>query len=107
MNPRWLVDLGKLAFVIVILLLLAKAASGHDWYPPNCCSGHDCRPIGEDIVTITDGGFFVKESNETIPFNDPRIKKTPPEGGSKYHRCSQGGKPEGETICLYIPNWGS
>lgn len=96
------------AFALIFAFLcVMKAANAHDWYPYNCCSGHDCRPIEQDDVALTSAGFFVKESGETIPFNDPRIRRTPPEGGSKYHRCSKGGKPEGETICLYIPDWGS
>ena len=89
------------------LVFNTGAVFGHDFYPPDCCSGHDCRPIEQDNVTATPDGFFVKESRETIGYADPRIRKTPPEGGSKYHRCSVGGKPEAETICLYIPNWGS
>lgn len=103
--------LGAAAYVVLVTFLLTGwgllAVYGHDWYPPNCCSGHDCRPIEQDNVTATPDGFFVKESRETIGYADPRIRKTPPEGGSKYHRCSVGGKPEAETICLYIPNWGS
>jgi hypothetical protein len=99
--------------LIATLLLCALSACvtspvlAHDWYPYNCCSGHDCRPIEQSDVDATPDGFFIKESRETIAYSDPRIRKTPPEGDAKYHRCSVGGRPESETICLYIPNWGS
>lgn len=96
---------------VLLLIVLALAAVGparaHDWYPPNCCSGHDCRPIDADGVLLTPGGFFVKESGELIPYDSPKIIKTPPEGGGQFHRCSRGGTADGATICLYIPNWGT
>jgi hypothetical protein len=82
-----------------------EGALAHDWYPGACCSGHDCRPIAMNNVELQLAGFFVQESGELIPYDDKRIRKTPPEGGARYHRCSKGGKPEAETICLYIPNW--
>lgn len=101
----------KGALVAIVLAAIAIAAIGraraHDWYPYNCCSGADCRAIGSDIITTTPEGFFIKESGETLPYNSEKIRKTPPEGGGLYHRCSRDGKPEGETICLYIPNWGT
>jgi hypothetical protein len=80
MNPRWLVDLGKLAFVIVILLLLYKAARGQDF--PNCtefgfqisgaccCTNNCCseadegefRHIGGDIYQSTVTGQTLKRT---------------------------------------------
>lgn len=103
---------GKSLFFIaplvgLFLCLLVAASRGHDWYPYNCCSGADCRPLGADAITTTPEGFFVKESGETIAYTSDKIKQTPPEGGGLYHRCSRDGKPEAETICLYIPNWGT
>jgi hypothetical protein len=61
----------------------------------------------QEDVLITPAGFVIKENGETIAFNDKRIQKTPPEGAALYHRCSEGGTPQGKTICLYIPNWGT
>lgn len=87
--------------------LIPSVTFAHDWYPPNCCSGHDCRPINSEGVELRQDGMYVKESKELIPYTDERIRKTPPEGGGLYHRCSQGGTAEGQTICIYIPNWGT
>jgi hypothetical protein len=96
-----LLSLGIAAAVAVA----TKHARAHEWYPPQCCSGNDCRPIRQDDVELRPDGFFVKESGELIPYGDVRIRKTPPEGGASFHRCSVGGKAEGATLCLYIPNW--
>jgi hypothetical protein len=96
------------AFVLAALAVLVVRcvpARAHDWYPPDCCSGRDCRAIRMDDVELQPGGFYVRESRELIPYSDTRIRKTPPEGRNLYHRCSQGGEPEGETLCIYIPNW--
>lgn len=73
---RWIA--GGAAIALVLLIVAMCAVKAHDWYPPRCCSGHDCRAIEVDDVV-----------------------------GGRYHRCSQGGTREGATICLYIPNWGS
>lgn len=95
------------AAVAAALLCAAGGAQAHDWYPPNCCSGHDCRPMASDGVTLSAGGLVIKESGETIPYDSPLVKRTPPEGGGLYHRCSVGGAPQGATICIYVPDWGT
>lgn len=84
-----------------------RPTNAHDWYPPHCCSGHDCRAIEAADVTMTPAGFLIKENGETVPYSSDKIRRTPPEGGGLYHRCSVGGTPQGATICLYIPNWGT
>ena len=98
--------LGALLFAAGVMLF-AGTVLAHDWYPYNCCSGHDCRRIDDTAVQLREGGFFIPESGETIGYADERVKRTPPEGGNFYHRCSRGGTPEGETICLYVPNFGA
>lgn len=95
-----------LAILAAVILVPVKARA-HDWYPPHCCSGHDCRRISEALVELRNGGFYVRESRELIGYSDERIKRTPPEGGNFYHRCSRGGTSDGETICLYVPNFGT
>lgn len=112
--PLWLLAVAYVIGLIVVFALAAIAllfvlsavpAKAHDWYPPQCCSGHDCRVIDVDDVKLTPLGFEIKESGEVISYSDNRIRKTPPEGAAKYHRCSEGGKAAGKTICIYIPNW--
>ena len=93
--------------LLALALCWAEVARGHSWYPPSCCSGFDCRPISQDAVQATSTGFFIRESGETIPYSDTRIRITPPEGGGLVHRCSVGGNSAAPTICIYIPSWGN
>ena len=34
-----------LAIALLVGILIGRAAS-HEWYPTECCSGHDCTPAG-------------------------------------------------------------
>lgn len=80
MNPNWLVDLAKLAFVIVILLLAYKAARGQDYpnctefggnIPHICCCTNNCceearagefQHIGDDLYRSTETGQSIKRT---------------------------------------------
>jgi hypothetical protein len=35
----------KLGCLLVVTQLVASAAGAHSWYPEECCSDHDCRPV--------------------------------------------------------------
>lgn len=98
-----------IAAAAVVLAMVAGVgpARAHEWYPPNCCSGFDCAPIEMDDVQLTPEGFVIPGNPEVVPYSSPKVKRTPPEGGNRYHLCTRAGKRDGEVICLYIPNWGS
>jgi hypothetical protein len=89
------------------IILHSGPAWPHDWFPPNCCSGHDCKVIAPDKVQTTRQGFVIPGNPEIVPYSSPKIRQTPPEGDGNFALCTKGGKPEGEVICLYIPTWGS
>lgn len=99
------------AFIVIALGLAAFAwaqpARAHDWFPPSCCSGFDCKVIKPDKVKTTKQGFVIPGNPEIVPYNSPKIRQTPPEGDGDFALCTKGGKPDGEVICLYIPTWGS
>lgn len=102
----WIFALALTGIAIIVgVVAWSTPAPAHEWYPPQCCSGSDCRSIEVDDIELRPEGFFIPESGETIAYNDPRIRKTQPEGAALYHRCARGGKPDGETLCIYIPNW--
>ena len=87
------------------LILLAPAASAHDaphgWkYPISCCSGYDCRPVSAKWIEERGGAFIIPTTGEAVPYTDKRIKDSP---DGEYHWCSQHGKDDTPTICLFVP----
>jgi len=40
-----------LLWIVAFTWLLISCASSHEWYPTECCSNQDCRPIPCDEVT--------------------------------------------------------
>lgn len=99
-----------IAAVSVIITIMAAGiveAWPHDWFPPSCCSGFDCKVIPQSDVRVTAHGFVIPGNPEVVPYNSPKIRQTPPEGDGDFGICTRGGKPDGEVICLYIPTWGS
>lgn len=73
-----------MARLTALLLLLAPAvAHGHDWYPPNCCSGGDCGPIKSERVThADDGDGYVVDGKFHVKLSEVRRS---PDG--RYHGC--------------------
>ena len=92
--------------VVAALATLPGRALAHDWYPWDCCSGRDCRPVTRSEVEITATGWRIVRTGEMIPFRDRRIRRTPPDQGATMHWCSRGGRDDGATICLFVPPFG-
>jgi hypothetical protein len=104
---RWLVRLLAAIVLIVGCGLIWSEARAHDWFPPNCCSGFDCKVIPQSQVKASKNGFVIPGNPEVVPYSSPKIRQTPPEGDGNFALCTKGGKPDGAVICLYIPTWGS
>ncbi|MCB1462707.1 MAG: hypothetical protein KDJ90_09870 [Nitratireductor sp.] len=98
---------------VVVVVFAALAAGGspptpahaHDapsgWpYPQECCSGQDCRPLKASQVRPGYDGYLIHSSGEIVVYSDSRVRKSP-DGG--YHWCSNGGRDDGRTICLFVP----
>lgn len=69
--------------LILSIVLFTTIAMGHNWYPIECCSGIDCKPIPcEDIIELKDNTFsynniiytkdLVKESLDSFCHACPR-----------------------------------
>jgi hypothetical protein len=101
-------------FVVVFLVATARAheaiptaSQPLGWtYPWSCCSGMDCRVIGDtnstDRVHVIEAedGYRFTTSTEVIPYNDKKIKESP---DGLFHWCTKGGKDDSDTICLFVP----
>jgi len=87
------------------------AAHSHDapngWsYPSSCCSGYDCREVGDRHskakvrVVETNQGYQITATGEVIAWSDARLKDSP---DGEYHWCSVAGADDSGTICLFVP----
>jgi hypothetical protein len=72
-------------------------------YGWECCNLMDCREVAPGAVSETPEGYVIKLTGELIPYGDKKIK---PSKDEFFHHCTKQGKPEGETICLYVPDRG-
>lgn len=87
---------------------IPTAAQPKGWsYPFSCCSGIDCREVGDGksskapvkiIETAT--GYKISTTGEVIAFGDTRLKDSP---DGVFHWCSVAGADDGRTICLFKP----
>lgn len=117
---RWLLKALAAIAVIVVAGVIWSEARAHDalptasaplgWsYPFSCCSGYDCREVGDGEnprdgrpikVFPQSGGYRIGSTGEIIASSDTRIKDSP---DGEYHWCSVAGKDDGKTICLFVP----
>lgn len=110
----------RLAIVIFFALCLVAvfgvmAALAHDaarsvampqgWsYPSKCCAGYDCRrvnvPESEVQITADGGGYRISTTGEFVGQMDRRVHDSP---DGMWHWCSQGGRDDGSTLCIFRP----
>jgi len=80
-------------------------AAAHDapsgWiYPVSCCSDYDCREVADANILERPEGYVIKATGETLAMTDYRVRPSP---DGRYHWCSVKGRPDGWTICLFVP----
>lgn len=86
-----------LAIALLVGILIGRAAS-HEWYPTECCSGHDCTPAAPGRIGVTAQGYVV-DGRFTVPFAEARRSLD-----GRYHVCF----PAPDTLrCLFVPPAGS
>lgn len=89
-------------FLRLVTLLLALGpvpAAAHDWYPVDCCSGHDCFPIADGAVEdLGDGRWRVRESGAILPAGKIRVSQD-----GRRHLCTRTGTLAGEPLCGFDP----
>lgn len=87
--------------------MLAGSAQAHNaplgWaYDQSCCSGRDCHQALAGEVTETKKGYVITHTQELIPYNDRRIKRSHDEF---FHQCVA--TPMAKwSYCLYVPDRG-
>lgn len=89
-----------LGALFVLIAATFQNVFAHSFYSAVCCSGKDCAPAPLNTVHWSPAGWQVDETHETVPFNDPRIRFTPP-GQPQFHLCIVPG--QSRVRCLYVP----
>jgi hypothetical protein len=92
--------------VLVASVIVTGRASAHDWYPFACCHDRDCREVPAGAIAPVPGGWRVP-SGEVVPYGDKRVRITPSESGDTWHWCTQSGRTDTRTLCLFTPAMGS
>ena len=114
MRSLWPLWLCVGAMLVALALSFCTPADAHDapsgWsYPFSCCSCVDCREVdGPDAVRMshkvqigrTGDRYVISTTGEAIAETDARVKDSP---DGAWHWCSQGGRDDGRTICLFRP----
>ena len=99
---NWLLAVAGIAMLIAAIAFDARA---HDapsgWtYPLACCSDFDCREVPDAAVLERPEGYVIVATGEVIPMSDRKVRHSP---DGRFHWCSTGGRPDGKTICLFVP----
>jgi hypothetical protein len=82
------------ATIVVASLAAASIAAAHEWYPPLCCSGGDCRPIAASRVSVVSDGYMV-DGKFHILASEARDSLD-----GRYHGCF----PEpNRLVCFFRP----
>lgn len=83
------------------------AARPQGWsYPFSCCSGYDCREVGDSRsgqrITVAEipEGYRISATGEVLAYGDTRIRNSP---DGEFHWCSVAGADDSRTICLFVP----
>lgn len=87
------------AVVILICAGWVYSAVGHEWYPADCCSGHDCGPIDDDRVTRLPSGDYEIDGKWIFSRTDQTTTRRSLSG--RYHACfpNPGERPK----CIFVP----
>lgn len=94
--------------LLALFLALTKCAPAHEWYPWECCAGHDCAALPAESVRTGPAGYTViiapgghpqwgkdrpTALTLTVPYRDA---KPSPDG--KFHICLN---PQGALLCFF------
>ena len=90
-------EMGKLVCLLVVAQLINSAAGAHSWYPKECCSDNDCRPVPCAELTKINLGLMWRRS---VIFNDTQTRDSLDQF---CHVCIKSYAGFDLPICVFIP----
>lgn len=69
--------------VAVPMVLATLVLPVHEWYAPDCCGGHDCKPLDDTEVKELAGGWDTPIG--IIAYGDKRVRDSL---DGRYHICT-------------------
>lgn len=86
MNFRYTPSLKKLILCTAFCVSMgATVAFAHSWYPTECCSDQDCKPVPCDSLDETkDGLDYINENGRVYKFDKEQIR---PSQDKECHVC--------------------
>ena len=86
-------------FVCLLTLsqLIVSPAAAHSWYPKECCSDNDCRPVSCAELTKINLGLTWRRS---VNFNDMQTRDS---RDQFCHVCIKSHAGFDLPICVFIP----
>lgn len=85
----------KIKCALAIFFALTLWASGHEWYPPSCCSGGDCEVLAEGRVKALDGGGYLVDERFRVERAEVRESLD-----GRFHGCFP--TPD-RMVCFFAP----
>ncbi len=84
------------ALFVAFVWFVVGDAWGHWRYELHCCDQRDCVAVTDDrIITETQAGFTLNDTNEFVARDSPKVRKPLDEN---YHVCRN---PAGTLLCIY------
>lgn len=91
-----------LILIAALVMSSPAVAHAHSWYPYECCSDNDCKPVPNASIHETRAGYVIDGNEETVPFSDKRIRQSQDDNS---HICTIGGRADGRILCVFVrPN---
>ena len=83
------------------MLVLVPAVLAHSWYPPKCCTGHDCKKV-DSIERLPDGDLLFRAGAiaVVVPAEFMRLPSQDNETHVCVYRLASG---EYRPRCVFVP----
>lgn len=90
---------------LAAVFLASTAAFSHEWYPPNCCHGDDCRRTRAEFHPDEGYWYFkVEETGKWAPVPLSQVRPTPVPPDHMCHVCYRYDKDSDAThVYCFFP----